>query len=427
MLLATWYKRALKESILGQLYADRGKVRGVDQDPKNNQEIYGKYVEAFKRGVFNMIKEDTDMYTQEVIPRKYFSGGTVNGYPKVLQVLTRAKAPEAGIKVQVEVKGLELDLAAIRLENAPAIAQGVTRQGPAEDDLVKGQLADKGIKLVSVSSGIIRVNVPGFKGQQAQAEALIKEALPGRRIANVEVMGTDNISFTIDASMSNAEMSEAQVNIMLDSFIKATEGIYRDTGMGKDREFLADQYLKNAETFIVGQKKLSAQERNELLAKNKKYQVIKGVVENLQGRLTAEAPSNLSPVMVQQLVAKGWQVRQDEGYYIASLPRTVVSDARNRGEDVLANGKINFLQEDWVKRKVTEATGVAPENILVVSTIIRQVGEGVDVKLFIDRAALNTGSNLDRFLSKVTQRLSGVLSFLQQALKLRPGRRSERV
>ena len=77
MLLATWYKRALKESILGKLYADQGKVKGVDQDPKTNQVIYGQYVQAFQKGVFNMVKEDIDRYTKEVIPRKYFSGGTL--------------------------------------------------------------------------------------------------------------------------------------------------------------------------------------------------------------------------------------------------------------------------------------------------------------------------------------------------------------
>ncbi|MBF0485419.1 MAG: WD40 repeat domain-containing protein [Candidatus Omnitrophica bacterium] len=79
MLLATWYKRALKESILSRVYADQGKVKGIDQDPARNQEIYTQYVSAFKRGVFNMIKEDVDRFSQEVIPRKYFSGGT-KGY-----------------------------------------------------------------------------------------------------------------------------------------------------------------------------------------------------------------------------------------------------------------------------------------------------------------------------------------------------------
>ncbi len=34
-------------------------------------------MQAFKAGAFNMIKEDVDRFTHEVIPRKYFSGGVV--------------------------------------------------------------------------------------------------------------------------------------------------------------------------------------------------------------------------------------------------------------------------------------------------------------------------------------------------------------
>ncbi len=80
VLLATWYKRALKGSILGKLYADRSKVKGVDQqDPRANRAIYDRYVQAFQKGVFNMIREEVDKNTQEVIPRKYFSGGTAMG------------------------------------------------------------------------------------------------------------------------------------------------------------------------------------------------------------------------------------------------------------------------------------------------------------------------------------------------------------
>ncbi|MBF0123360.1 MAG: hypothetical protein HQL21_08170, partial [Candidatus Omnitrophica bacterium] len=75
MILATWYKMRLKETILGKVYADKAKVRGIDQDPRINQEIYSQYLDAFKKGVFNMIKEDVDQFSQELIPRKYFSGG----------------------------------------------------------------------------------------------------------------------------------------------------------------------------------------------------------------------------------------------------------------------------------------------------------------------------------------------------------------
>jgi len=75
MILATWYKHALKESLLGQVYANKSKVAGVDQNPKNNQLIYHQYLKAFKKGVFNFIREDVDKYTQQPIPRKYFAGG----------------------------------------------------------------------------------------------------------------------------------------------------------------------------------------------------------------------------------------------------------------------------------------------------------------------------------------------------------------
>jgi len=77
MILAVWYKQALKDSVLGQVYVDQNKTKGVDVDDKNIKEkIYNQYVEAFEKGVYNYIKEDYDPATQEMIPRKYFSGGT---------------------------------------------------------------------------------------------------------------------------------------------------------------------------------------------------------------------------------------------------------------------------------------------------------------------------------------------------------------
>ncbi|GEM_PF-5039978 len=76
VILAAWYKMNLRESLLGKVYVDQNKTKGVDtQDKTINQKIYEQYLEAFKRGVYNYIKEDVDPATQEVIPRKYFSGG----------------------------------------------------------------------------------------------------------------------------------------------------------------------------------------------------------------------------------------------------------------------------------------------------------------------------------------------------------------
>ena len=49
---------ALKQSLLGVIYANRSKVKGVDQDPRNNEAIYQRYLQAYKKGVFNYIKKN---------------------------------------------------------------------------------------------------------------------------------------------------------------------------------------------------------------------------------------------------------------------------------------------------------------------------------------------------------------------------------
>ncbi len=76
LILAAWYKRRIKDSILGQVYMNKNKVNGVAiDDPLEKQKIYERYLQAFKKGVYNYIKDESDPVTREVIPRKYFSGG----------------------------------------------------------------------------------------------------------------------------------------------------------------------------------------------------------------------------------------------------------------------------------------------------------------------------------------------------------------
>ena len=76
MILATWFKRNLKESILGQVYVGKNKISGVDvQDRSIKEKIYKQYIKSFKKGVYNYVKEEYEPSTQQIIPRKYFSGG----------------------------------------------------------------------------------------------------------------------------------------------------------------------------------------------------------------------------------------------------------------------------------------------------------------------------------------------------------------
>ncbi len=79
MLLATWFKKALRESLLSKMYADKAKLRGIERDPQNIESIYEMYLTAFKKGAYNYIKEEKDPQTASMIPKKYFAGGII-GY-----------------------------------------------------------------------------------------------------------------------------------------------------------------------------------------------------------------------------------------------------------------------------------------------------------------------------------------------------------
>ncbi len=104
LILAAWFKEKIMgqnghavpagrqdRSLLGHVYIDQNKIEGVDIEDKNAKEkIYQQYLESFKKGVYNYIKEDYDPMTQEIIPRKYFSGGTT--FEKTIDIIETAES-----------------------------------------------------------------------------------------------------------------------------------------------------------------------------------------------------------------------------------------------------------------------------------------------------------------------------------------------
>src|SRR5207253_8688964 len=71
MILAAWYKKNLKEALLNQVYSNKAKINGVDTEDKTiKEQIYQEYLKAYKKGVFNYIKED--ITNGQTVPRKYF-------------------------------------------------------------------------------------------------------------------------------------------------------------------------------------------------------------------------------------------------------------------------------------------------------------------------------------------------------------------
>ncbi|MBF0522974.1 MAG: hypothetical protein HQL24_07975, partial [Candidatus Omnitrophica bacterium] len=76
LILAKWYKEKVRNSILSSSYINKNKVTGIDENnPKAKEEIYAQYMEAYKKGVYNYMKEEYDPKTQQITPKKYFSGG----------------------------------------------------------------------------------------------------------------------------------------------------------------------------------------------------------------------------------------------------------------------------------------------------------------------------------------------------------------
>ncbi|MBF0511447.1 MAG: TolC family protein [Candidatus Omnitrophica bacterium] len=91
MVLASWFKRALKRSVLASIYVNKKKIAGVDDvDLAQREKIYKEYLHLYKVGAYNYIRDDVDLVSQQTIPRKYFSGGgdftRVDDEVKTLQV-----------------------------------------------------------------------------------------------------------------------------------------------------------------------------------------------------------------------------------------------------------------------------------------------------------------------------------------------------
>jgi hypothetical protein len=111
--LAVWFKNALGGSVLTRVYADQKKVAGLDVNPPAvNKETYQQYLEAFRTGAFNYIKEEQDPATGEFVPRKYFAGGALSVGPEHVTTTRQLGTLASGPHQRVDV---DLDRAASKL------------------------------------------------------------------------------------------------------------------------------------------------------------------------------------------------------------------------------------------------------------------------------------------------------------------------
>ncbi len=78
LILASWFKDQLKMNAVAQVYGNKKKIVGIEAVSEGDavQAIYNQYLEAFRKGAYNYIKEDVVGDAGEIVARQYFSGGT---------------------------------------------------------------------------------------------------------------------------------------------------------------------------------------------------------------------------------------------------------------------------------------------------------------------------------------------------------------
>jgi len=238
LILATWYKQKIKESIIKRAYVDQNKIFGVStNDPSAAEKIWNNYVKMFRKGAYNYIQEETDAISGEVIPRKYFSGGIL--FAIVPQILTWAghtanvvQLPDAAMTV------VRTRLNVLRINAVLKTQRGVNWL--LEDVLYKYFLS-------------IDENLPGnnINGNEEDLE-IVPVPVPGRE--ETLPFGQDKQFGAILLDLDGTLKSGWQRNIskrMLNAVIKLTQKGYK-IGIASGREPAGLE-----EKFIIPMRKLS--------------------------------------------------------------------------------------------------------------------------------------------------------------------------
>jgi len=131
VILATWFKQRLKDTILNERYFDQKKIKGADTaDKAIREKIYAEYVKAFQQGVYNYVKKESvgaNDYSpvKKIIRRAYFSGGIVLGVTAKIEV---SPVTDASAAVAARRAGIEADALA-----EPKVLSGVVKLAGSPD------------------------------------------------------------------------------------------------------------------------------------------------------------------------------------------------------------------------------------------------------------------------------------------------------
>lgn len=184
MILATWYKQNLRDTIIAKGYVNQGKIDGFILKDKNEpQHIYDRYMQAFEKGVYNYIKEEYDPASQQVLPRQYFSGGVDAAMlPSTVMQTPVRHLSSAGMLNMATVKLLtEAPSAAMSNRGSAGYLSNLERTKKFMDKII-GQIKDYQVDIPKI---VERMNSNGIKAEDALREVFRDSIAYHDNIANI--------------------------------------------------------------------------------------------------------------------------------------------------------------------------------------------------------------------------------------------------
>ncbi|MBF0386335.1 MAG: hypothetical protein HQL20_00600 [Candidatus Omnitrophica bacterium] len=150
LILAGWMRSKIQARELAA-YVDANKTAGVENgEPGLKERVWNKYVETFRKGVFDLIQEEEDPATHELLPRKYFSGGfdlSQAAVPRVSHDLDASALPVRQEMVTYRINPLSgngvFNMADLERQKKP---RKVITEQPADSDSSANALADLSIE-----------------------------------------------------------------------------------------------------------------------------------------------------------------------------------------------------------------------------------------------------------------------------------------
>ena len=248
VVLATWYKMNLKQSLLGQVYANQNKVAGVDvQDKKVKMEIYEQYLKAFKKGVYNYIKDDVDPLTNQTVPRKYFSGGEIWNYTGKIRSTDTIDVAQVA---EEENRSVIVGWTAAPLETPtaknPDVAMAANGASTIDHALVASPERRREIFINSLPGEIaLRLTESGFKGGSTRVMEILGQ---GETVYTQEKLDALTVLFTtLDNNLPEGIRHHTQAALKFLRSKKPGDALEVKKGVLVEPKLLRDGIKKSAD------------------------------------------------------------------------------------------------------------------------------------------------------------------------------------